>query len=81
MNLMWQADREVFQRDRINLPDRQQCRNEVDQTEQSLLAQARSRAEEQSARRRAIEEVLLRYSLMKESGDVSRNYEAETRTS
>ena len=65
--------REVFQHDRINLPDRQQFREEVDQTEQGLLAGARSRAEVQSARRRAIEEVLLRYSLMKESGDVSRN--------
>jgi hypothetical protein len=73
--------REVFTDDRIQLSDRQQLREEVEKTERQLLAGARSRAEAQSARRRAIEEVLLSYSLMKEMGDVSRNYQAETRTS
>jgi hypothetical protein len=73
--------REVFTDDRIQLPDRQQLREEVQKAEWQLLARARSRAEVQSARRRAIEEVLLSYSLMKEIGDVSRNYDAETRTS
>jgi len=72
--------REVFTQDNIELPDRRRFRKEVDRTEQSLLATARSRSEQRSARRRAIEEVLLRYSLMKESGDVSRNYEARIRT-
>ncbi len=73
--------REVFTDHRIQLPDRQQLREEVERTERQLLAGARSRAEVQSARRRAIEEVLLSYNLMKEMGDVSRNYEADTRTS
>jgi transposase InsO family protein len=72
--------REVFIHDNIELPDRRRFRKEVDRTEQRLLATARSRSEQRRARRRAIEEVLLRYSLMKESGDVSRNYEARIRT-
>jgi transposase InsO family protein len=66
--------REVFTQDRIELPDRQQFRKEVDAAEQRLLARARSRVEERRARRRAIEEVLLRYGLMKEIGDVSHDY-------
>lgn len=65
--------REVFDNHRIKLPDRRRFRKEVNQTETELLARARSRSEERSARRRAIEQVLLRYSLMKELGDVSRN--------
>ena len=72
--------REVFTQDVIELPDRRQFSKEVERTEQHLFATARSRSEQRSARRRAIEEVLLRYSLMKESGDVSRNYEARIRT-
>ena len=67
------TSREVFENDAIKLPDRLRFRKEVDQTEKELLARARSRFEERSARRRAIEQVLLRYSLMKELGDVSRN--------
>ena len=73
--------REVFEHHRITLPDRGEFREEVDQTEQRLLAQARCRSEERRARRRAIEEVLLRYSLMKEMGDVSRNYGGQNATS
>jgi hypothetical protein len=72
--------REVFTQDNIELPDRRQFRKEAERTEQRLFAIARSRSQQRSARRRAIEEVLLRYSLMKESGDVSRNYEARIRT-
>jgi len=72
--------REVFELDRIELPNRHTLRKEVDQAEQQWIARARSRAEEQSARRRAIEEVLLAYSLMKEIGDVSTDYEAQKRT-
>jgi transposase InsO family protein len=72
--------REVFTQDSIKLPDRQRFRKEVDQTEECLLAAARSRSEQRRARRRAIEMVLLRYSFMKESGDVSRNHEAKIRT-
>ena len=72
--------RKVFTEDIINLPDRQRLRKEVDQTEQRLSATARSRWERRSARRTAVEEVVLRYNLMKESGDVSRNYKAKIRT-
>ncbi|UCG50420.1 MAG: hypothetical protein JSW58_09400, partial [Candidatus Latescibacterota bacterium] len=72
--------REVFTQDNVKLPDRWRLRKEVDRTEERLLTIARSRSEQRSARRRAIEEVLLRYCLMKESGDVSRNYEARSRT-
>jgi len=72
--------KEVFTQDTIELPDRRQFSKEVERTEKRLFAIARSRSEQRSARRRAIEEVLLRYSLMKESGDVSRNYEAGIRT-
>ena len=72
--------REVFTQDNIELPDRRHLKKEVDRIEQYLLATARSRSQQRRARRRAIEEVLLRYSLMKESGDVSRNYEAKIRT-
>lgn len=73
--------REVFSGDRIQLPDRQRLRKEVDQAEQRLAAEARSRSEQRSARRRAVEEVLWRYGLMKRMGDVSHNYEAQMRTS
>ncbi len=72
--------REVFTQNNVKLPDRRRFRKEVDRTEERLLTISRSRSERRRARRRAIEEVLLRYSLMKESGDVSRNYEAKIRT-
>jgi transposase InsO family protein len=72
--------REVFSEDQAQLPDRRRFRKEVERTEQHLLSIARSRSERRRARRRAIEEVLLRYGLMKESGDVSRNYKAEITT-
>jgi hypothetical protein len=70
----------VFTQDNIELPDRRLLRKEVEQTEQRLFAIARSRSEQRSARRRAIEEVLLCYSLMKEPGDVSRNYQEQDGT-
>jgi transposase InsO family protein len=71
---------EVYTRDRIQLPDRDTIRKEVEKAEQRWLERAPSRDQQQRARRRAIEEVLLRYGLMKISGDVSRNYEAENGT-
>ena len=71
----------MFTTDRIDLPDRRKLREEVDKQERQLLARARSRCEQRRARRRAIEEILLRYRLMEISGDVSRNYEATMRTS
>ena len=68
--------REVFEQDRIPLPDRQDFRKEVDRTERRLHVAATTRAERDAARRRAVEQVLLAYGLMKEIGDVSRNFEA-----
>jgi len=72
--------REVFSQDRIELPDRRKFRKEVEIAEQRWLAKARSRAEQNGARRKAIEEVLLHYKFMSLSGDVSRNYDAQMRT-
>jgi transposase InsO family protein len=72
--------RESFERDRVPLPQRQEFTKEVNRTEQKLRAEAITRTERDSARRRAVEHVLLAYGLMKETGDVSRNYEAASRT-
>ena len=71
---------EAYTQDRIELPDRRQFRMEVEKEEQRGLDQARSRAERNRARRRAIEKVLLSYRFLEISGDVSRNCEAETAT-
>ena len=70
------TSREVFEQDRIPLPDRQDFSKEVDRTERQLHDSATTRAERDAARRRAVEQVLLAYGLMKEIGDVSRNFEA-----
>ncbi len=72
--------REAFERDRIPLPQRQEFMKEVSRSERKLRAEATTRAQRDSARRRAVEQVLLAYGLMTESGDVSRNYEAAERT-
>ncbi len=68
--------REVFEKDRIPLPDRRVFMEEVNRTERELHDVATTRAETNSARRRAVEGVLLAYDLMKETGDVSHNCEA-----
>lgn len=68
--------REVFEQDRILLPDRGEFRKEVTRTEKRLWEKTESRRDKDSARRRAVEEVLLRYSLMKKKGDVSTNLNA-----
>jgi transposase InsO family protein len=68
--------REVFERDRIRCPDRRTFRKEVDRTERKLRVEATTRADRDSARRRAVEQVLLAYGLMTETGDVSHNSEA-----
>jgi transposase InsO family protein len=72
--------RDVFEQDRIPLPDRQEFRKEVDRTERRLHDAATTRAERDAARRRAVEHVLLAYGLMKEIGDVSHNFEAAAGT-
>jgi hypothetical protein len=68
--------RNVFEQDRLPLPDRQEFRREVDRTERQLHDAATTRAERDAARRRAVEQVLLAYGLMKNTGDVSHNFEA-----
>jgi len=72
--------REVLDQGQIELPDRQRFRKEVEKEEQRWLDQARSRAERDRARRRAIEAVLLSYKFLEISGDVSRNCEDGTAT-
>jgi len=72
--------RQVFERDPVPIPNRDVFINEVNRTEQQLHDAATTRAERDSARRRAIEQVLLAYGLMKHTGDVSRNFEAAERT-
>jgi hypothetical protein len=49
---------------------------EVDRVESELHEAATTRAQRDAARRRAVEQVLLAYGLMKETGDVSHNFEA-----
>jgi transposase InsO family protein len=72
--------REVFQQDRIRRPDRRRFIQEVDRAEGELRDTATTRAQRDSARRRAVEQVLLAYGLMKEIGDVSHNFEAAEAT-
>ena len=68
--------RDVFEQDHIPLPDRQVFMEEVNRTERELQHTATTRAETDSAGRRAVEGVLLAYGLMKETRDVSHNYKA-----
>jgi transposase InsO family protein len=75
-----QTAREVFEQDRILLPNRRIFIEEVNRTERQLRDAATTRAEADSARRRAVEGVLLAYGLMKETGDVSHNFEAAEAT-
>ena len=72
--------RHVFERDRIALPDREVFMEEVNRTERQLRNAATTRAERDTARRRAVERVLLAYGLMKNTGDVSHNFEAAEAT-
>jgi transposase InsO family protein len=71
---------EAYRQDRIRLPDRGEFIAKVDRQERLLHRAATTRAEQDAARRRAVEQVLLGYGLMKEIGDVSHNFEAEART-
>ena len=62
---------EVFHRDRIALPDRWAFIEEVRQAENHFVAQAASREQEQTARRRAVEAVLLNHELLEISAPVT----------
>jgi transposase InsO family protein len=72
--------REMFEGQCGKLPDRRTFRKEVREVEQRLLEQACSRRAQATARRKAIEAVLLRYGLFKEMADVSTELGAETVT-
>jgi len=70
---------EVYLRDRIALPDRAQIKKEVEQTKATLMAQAASRDEHESAGRRAVEAVLSRYGYLEFRGTMSTNSQAAGR--
>ncbi len=72
--------REVFEGDRRRLPERAVFRKEVQEIEEELLAVSCSRREQAAARRKAVEAVLLRYSLFKEIVDVSPKLDSEIAT-
>lgn len=71
--------REVYDNTPRAAVDRAEFRKEVDFRESQLKATARSRKERDSARRRAIEQVLLSYGLLAKREDVSTNSTTETR--
>jgi len=72
---------EVFEQDRIAMPNRKRFKMEVETRQMELEAQAGSRREVQAARRKAVIEVLSRYKLIKWRGDVSSNSKRKSGTS
>ena len=58
--------REVYERDRVEVMDRDALREEVRLETRRLRAQAQSRCERQAARRRAVEVVLSRHGFLQE---------------
>jgi len=72
--------REVFVGNSSILPDRKTFRKEVGELEKTLLGEACSRRAQAAARRKAVEEVLLRYGLFKEMVDMSPKMNAEIST-
>lgn len=71
---------EVFHQDRRGLPTREQFHQEVNRTETRLREEATTRRQQDHARRRAVEEVLLRHRLLEIRADVSTDFHAEIRT-
>ena len=71
---------EVYRKLRRNLSDRERFRQDVDRTEQQLLKEATTRAEQDCARRKAIEQVLIRYGLMNYGAGLAPYFEAKTGT-
>jgi hypothetical protein len=69
--------REAFESDAPPLPDRDDFRIEVAIVTDVYRRMARSRSEQESAGRRAVEDVLLWYRLLEITADVSTNYDAE----
>jgi hypothetical protein len=62
--------REVYDDDRAPFLDRQAFARDVDMKEEELRRKANSRQDLEAARRRAVEQVLLRYRLMTIRGHV-----------
>ena len=63
--------KEVFEQRSIRLPSRKQFRIRVKTRQIELEEKARDRRELHAARRKAVEEVLLHYDLLKWKGDAS----------
>ena len=72
--------REVFEDRPRPLPDRHNFYNEVMEAERMMLSESCTRKQEDNARRRAVDLVLLRQGLIKEITDVSTYLKAKTRT-
>jgi len=71
---------EVFEEDRVSLPDRRRFKMEVETRQLELEADAGTRAELAAARRRAVAEVLSKLGLLVWKGDVSTDSLADTGT-
>ncbi len=71
---------ETYDDSKLELPQRRQFKQEVEQRQRELETSAASRHEKDAARRRAVEDVLSRYGLITWNTDVSTNYTAESRT-
>jgi hypothetical protein len=71
---------EVFEQDRVPLPDRRRFKMEVETRQIELEADAGTRAEKAAARRRAVMEILSKYGLLMWKGNVSTDSQTETGT-
>ena len=71
---------EAYQEGLAQLPDRRLFRADVESRERVLKTEAKTRKEERSARRRAIEQSLWCYGLMEIEGTVSHDFWLEVRT-
>lgn len=72
--------REVFEKERIALPDRNKFYKEVKRLEEIYVLDSCTRKQKDDARRRATEEVLFRYKLIKTITDVSTYLNRKTGT-
>jgi len=71
---------EVFERDRVALPQRKRFKMEVETRQIELEAQAGSRKEIQAAQRKAVIEILMRYNLLNWRGGMSTNLQRQCGT-
>jgi hypothetical protein len=72
--------REAYEAGRGPLPDRAELRKEVELQENRLMSLATCRRQVRGARRRAVEVVLSRHGLLRETGDVSRDFSSDRAT-